>query len=125
VLDLFNQLVGPPSRTIAWGHSLGGMVTAGLIQRYPDRFDAALPMCGALSGGVATWNTALDYAFAFKTLLAPGGGLQVVNIADPDANLVAGRGGLDIAQATPQGRARLALVHALANGPGWFIKGGP
>src|SRR5712692_233927 len=43
VLDLFKQMVGAPTRTIAWGHSLGGMVTAGLIQRYPDRFDAALP----------------------------------------------------------------------------------
>ena len=125
VLDLFNQLVGPPSRTIAWGHSLGGMVTAGLIQRYAGRFDAALPMCGVLSGGVATWNTALNYAFAFKTLLAPGSGLQVVNIADPAANLVLAEAALNIAQATPQGRARLALVHALANGPGWFIPDSP
>src|SRR5258708_5583913 len=80
VLDQFNALVGTPKRTIAWGHSLGGIITAGLIQRYPDRFDAALPMCGVLSGGVATWNTALDGAFAFKTLLAANTPLQVVNI---------------------------------------------
>src|SRR5205823_13709349 len=74
VLDLFNQLVGPPTRNIAWGHSLGGMATPGLIQRYPGRFDAALPMCGVLSGGVATWNTALDLGFAFIALLVPGQG---------------------------------------------------
>jgi len=80
VLHIFETVFGPPKKTIAWGHSLGGIITAGLIQRYPDRFDAALPMCGVLSGGVATWNTALDSAFAFKTLLAPGSGLQVVNI---------------------------------------------
>ena len=79
VLDILNQAFGTPSRTIAWGHSLGGMITAGLIQRYPDRFDAALPMCGVLTGGVAAWNSALDSAFAFKTLLAPGTGLQVVH----------------------------------------------
>jgi pimeloyl-ACP methyl ester carboxylesterase len=119
VLDLFTQLVGTPSRTIAWGHSLGGMVTAGLIQRYPDRFDAALPMCGVLSGGVAAWNTGLDFAFAFNTLLA-GGGLQVVNIANPFANLLLAENMLTIAQSTPQGRARLALAEALADGPGWF-----
>src|SRR5260370_34194646 len=59
VLDIFNKAGGTPRRHIAWGHSLGGMITAGLIQRYPDRFDAALPMCGVLSSGVATWNTAL------------------------------------------------------------------
>jgi len=121
VLDLFNQLVGPPTRTIAWGHSLGGMVTAGLIQRYPGRFDAALPMCGVLSGGVATWNTALDFGFAFKALLAPGTGLQVVNISDPVGNLLLAEGALAAAQATPQGRARLALIAALADGPGWLI----
>src|SRR5579875_3493093 len=68
-LGVFGKLVGHPRRTIAWGHSLGGIITAGLIQRYPDRFTAALPMCGVLSGGVATWNTALDAAFAFQQLL--------------------------------------------------------
>lgn len=121
VLDIFNKMVGTPKKTIAWGHSLGGMITAGLIQRYPDRFDAALPMCGVLSGGVATWNTALDSAFAFKTLLAPGSGLEIVNISNPLANLQLAEAVLAIAQGTPQGRARLALVSALADGPGWFV----
>jgi len=120
VLDIFAKTVGVPKRTIAWGHSLGGMITAGLIQRYPDRFDAALPMCGVLSGGVATWNTALDSAFAFKNLLAPGSGLQIVNIANPPANLQLAEEMLLVAQTSPQGRARLALASALADGPGWF-----
>jgi hypothetical protein len=43
-LDMFGRLVGHPGRTIAWGHSLGGLITVGLIQRYPDRFAGALPM---------------------------------------------------------------------------------
>ena len=122
VLDLFDLMVGHPGRTIAWGHSLGGMITAGLIQRHPDRFDAALPMCGVLSGGVATWNTALDSAFAFKTLLAPPHStLQLVNITNPGGNFLLARAILDGAQATPQGRARLALVSAFGDGPGWFV----
>src|SRR5580693_4314506 len=121
VLDLFKKMVGHPKRTIAWGHSLGGIITAGLIQRNPERFDAALPMCGVLSGGVATWNTALDAVFAFKTLLAPGAGLQVVNIADPPANLTLAEEALAGAQGTPQGRARIALVGALGDLPGWFL----
>jgi pimeloyl-ACP methyl ester carboxylesterase len=120
VLDLFSQTVGTPKRTIAWGHSLGGMITAGLIQRYPDRFDAALPMCGVLSGGIATWNTALDSAFAFKSLLAPGSGLQLVNITNPSANLQLAEEFLAAAAGTPQGRARLSLVAALGDTPGWF-----
>jgi len=118
VLDLFTNTVGTPKQTVAWGLSLGGMITAGLIQRYPDRFDAALPMCGVLSGGVATWNTALDSAFAFRTLLAPG--LELVHIHKPLDNLTLAEAVLTAAQATPQGRARFALVSALADGPGWF-----
>jgi pimeloyl-ACP methyl ester carboxylesterase len=120
VLDVFKKVVGHPKRTIAWGHSLGGIITAGLIQRNPDHFDAALPMCGVLSGGVATWNTALDSEFAFKTLLAPGTGLQVVNIADPVANLDLAEVVLAEAQATPQGQARIALAAAFSDLPGWF-----
>jgi pimeloyl-ACP methyl ester carboxylesterase len=125
VLDQFRLLVGKAKRTIAWGHSLGGMITAGLIQKYPHRFDAALPMCGVLSGGVATWNTALDAEFAFQTLLASGTGLQIVNITDPTTNLGIAEGALAAAQATPQGQARLALVAALADTPGWFTPTSP
>ena len=123
VLDIFKQEFGTPARTIAWGHSLGGIITAGLIQRYPERFDAALPMCGVLSGGVATWNAALDSAFVFKTLLAPGSGLQVVHIANPVANLALAEEMLSEAQSTPQGRARLALAVALADGRGFCQPG--
>ena len=70
-LNVFDEAYGKPSTTIAWGHSLGGIITAGLIQDYPNLFNAALPMCGVLSGGVATWNTALDAEFAFQKLIDP------------------------------------------------------
>jgi pimeloyl-ACP methyl ester carboxylesterase len=119
VLDLFDSLFGHPTSTIAWGHSLGGIITAGLIQQNPKRFSAAQPMCGVLAGGVATWNTALDGEFAFKTLLAPTTGLQLVNITNPD-NLTVAEGILADAQTTPQGRARIALAAALSDTPGWF-----
>jgi pimeloyl-ACP methyl ester carboxylesterase len=120
VLDTFNTLVGKPKRTIAWGHSLGGMVTAGLIQTHPARFDAALPMCGVVAGGVGTWNQALDSAFAFATLLGSGSGLQLVNITDPNQNITTAETILNAAQNTAQGQARIALSAALADTPGWF-----
>jgi pimeloyl-ACP methyl ester carboxylesterase len=124
VLKAFHQSFGRPLRTIAWGHSLGGMITAGLIQRFPDHFDAALPMCGVLSGGIGTWNQTLDSAFAFNTLIAADS-LQVVNITDPTTNLDSAEALLAAAQATPQGRARLALTFALADTPGWFDPASP
>jgi pimeloyl-ACP methyl ester carboxylesterase len=119
-LNVFDQTFGKPRTTIAWGHSLGGIITAGLIQDYPNLFQAALPMCGVLSGGVATWNTALDAAFAFQQLIAPN--IQVVNIslANATANLTAGEKAVAAAQQTAAGRARLALVAALGDTPGWF-----
>ncbi|HEY5362234.1 MAG TPA: hypothetical protein VIJ82_31890 [Streptosporangiaceae bacterium] len=117
-LDAFGQAYGRPSRTIAWGHSLGGIITAGLIQRYPGRFAAAMPMCGVLAGGVATWNTALDSEFAFRQLLDPS--VQTVHITDPTANLTSAEQAVTAAQQTAQGRARIALAAALGDTPGWF-----
>jgi len=117
-LNAFDAAYGKPRTTIAWGHSLGGIITAGLIQDYPNLFNAALPMCGVLSGGVATWNTALDAAFAFQQLIAPS--IQVVNITNPTANLTAGEQAVAAAQQTAAGRARLALVAALGDTRGWF-----
>jgi Prolyl oligopeptidase family len=124
LVDFFTARVGQPTRTIAWGHSLGGIITAGLVQLNPQRFDAALPMCGVLAGGIGTWNVSLDSAFAFNVLLASGA-LQVVHITNPGANLNAAEGVLAAAQATPQGRARLALAAALADLPGWFSSTSP
>ncbi|MGA9497307.1 MAG: hypothetical protein WBV41_15715 [Terriglobales bacterium] len=118
-LDAFESAIGTPTTTIAWGHSLGGMITAGLVQEYPGRFNAALPMCGVLSGGVGTWNGSLDVAFAFNTLVA-GGVLQVVDITNPNQNLTNAEEILAGAAATPQGQARVALAAALGDLPGWF-----
>jgi pimeloyl-ACP methyl ester carboxylesterase len=126
LLNYFETTYGEPERTIAWGHSLGGMITAGLVQRNPERFAGALPMCGVLAGAVGVWNSALDTEFAFKTLLAPSDSkLRLVHIADPQGNLFLAETLLAAAQATPQGRAKLALVAAIGDAPGWFVPGSP
>jgi pimeloyl-ACP methyl ester carboxylesterase len=118
LLAAFSAKFGKPKRTIAWGHSLGGIITAGLVQLHPELFAAALPMCGVLAGGVANWNGALDIGFATQVLLDPQ--LQVVNIIDPGANLARARTAVTAANATPQGKARLAMIAALGYLPGWF-----
>jgi len=110
-LDLFTSQVAPPGRTIAWGQSMGGLITAGLVQLHPERFAGALPMCGLLAGAVATFDAALDAAFALKTLIDPS--LDFVNISQ-------GLNDLATAQETPEGRARIALSQALMGVPGWW-----
>jgi pimeloyl-ACP methyl ester carboxylesterase len=125
LLDYFGTRYGVPNRTLAWGQSLGGMITAGLVERHPDRIDAALPMCGVVAGGVGVWNSSLDGAFVFKTLLAPTSTLQLVHITNPVANLTTAQTILAGAQATPAGRARIALSAAVTNLPGWFSAATP
>jgi hypothetical protein len=129
LLNFFDSTCGQPSRTIAWGHSLGGIITAGLVQLFPDRFTAALPMCGVVAGGVGTWNQALDGAFAFDVLLA-GNQLPIVNLdqlSPSQVNTAFGQaeGILSAAQNTPQGRARIALLASLGDVPGWFASLSP
>ncbi len=118
-LDVFESMFGTPLQTIAWGHSMGGEVTAALVQQYPDRFAAAQPMCGVLGGSVGHWNQGLDAVFAFNTLLA-GGSLEMVHITNPAQDYGIASAVLAAAQATPQGQARLALVAALEDLPGWY-----
>src|SRR5216683_6031682 len=80
LLDHFKSEHPDLKRTIAWGHSLGGIITAALVQLFPDRFAGAIPMCGVVAGGPGVWNSGLDTEFVFKTLLAPTSGLELVNI---------------------------------------------
>jgi pimeloyl-ACP methyl ester carboxylesterase len=123
-LSTFVGIAGQPSRTIAWGDSLGGMITAGLIQQYPSLFSGAVPMCGVVGGGVGIWNIALDGAFVFNTLVA-GNSLQVVDISNPSSNYSDALTTLATAQYSPQGQARIALTAAVADTPDWFETGYP
>ena len=122
LLDVFSTHFPHPTRTIAWGHSLGGIITAGLIQLYPDRFTAALPMCGVVAGAVGVWNQGLDSEFALLTLQFPGAFkiLNFTSAADVLTNYGKALQLLAQAQMTPQGKARIALSAALADVPGWF-----
>jgi pimeloyl-ACP methyl ester carboxylesterase len=134
LLREFRHDFSRPRRTIAWGHSMGGMITADLVQTYPHLFDGALPMCGILGGGVGLWNQNLDLETSFKTLMeqdpnpavsGPASTLQLVNVQNPQANTGAAEAALAGAQATPEGRARLALASALFNLPTWFDPAAP
>lgn len=124
-LDEFERQIGRPQRTIPWGFSQGGIITAGLIQRYPERFAGALPCCGALAGGVGVRNENLDVAFVFKTLLAPDSDLELVKITAPRKNLELALSILEGAQKSAGGRARVALAAAVGNIPGWFSAAEP
>ncbi|MGI5186686.1 alpha/beta hydrolase family protein [Promicromonospora sp. CA-289599] len=120
-LATFERQFGEPRRTIAWGESMGGLVTTAIAEQHPDVIDGSLAMCGLVMGGVAEWNAALDATYAFKTLVAPSSTVPLVDIGTTAKGLEYGRtfGQLvDQAQETPQGLARIALAAALYDVPG-------
>ncbi|WP_119729368.1 alpha/beta fold hydrolase [Thermomonospora amylolytica] len=121
-LEVFEERFGEARRTIAWGHSFGGMITAALAERHPDRLDGAIPMCGLLAGGNGNWNFTLDTVFALRTLLAPDATTPLVRFGDQAtafSSMVRLQSAVDQAQATPQGKARIALAAALYGMPAW------
>ena len=126
VIDVFAAQVAVPTRTVAWGSSLGGLVTALLLDRHADRVDGGLSLCAPLAGGNRLWNTYLDALFVLSTLLDTP--VPLVDLAAPEdafAAVGALSAALDTAQATPAGRARIALAAAMMDLPGWIGAGNP
>jgi pimeloyl-ACP methyl ester carboxylesterase len=122
-LDEFVRRYGRPKVTIAWGHSIGGLVSVGLIERHPDRFDGALAMCAPLAGSESAWNELLDSEYIFKTLAGDdANNLDAVGIKDPAANLREAQRLFKAQAASPAGRARLALAAGFAEEPVWDQK---
>ncbi|NHC45325.1 alpha/beta hydrolase family protein [Motilibacter aurantiacus] len=117
-LDTFADRVGRPSRTVALGESLGGLVTTALIEQQPGRFDGGLSLCGLNAGGPALWDIYLDGAYVLRTLLPSSDAVRIIGIDDPLGNLGAAGAMLSEAAGTPAGRARIALAAAVMQVPG-------
>lgn len=64
----FHGLVGHPQRTIMWGQSLGGLVTLGMIEKFPGLYDGAVALCPPAAGAPRRWDQALDVALAYKVV---------------------------------------------------------
>lgn len=110
---------GAPRRVIAWGQSMGGLVSTALAEERRPVVNGAIAFCPSIGGAVGMMNMGLDGAFAFRTLVAPDVGLELVNITDDMANGRLAGGAVAAALKTPEGRARLALAGVLGGIPGW------
>ena len=124
-IDEVSTRFGEPTRVLAYGDSLGGLVSTALAERHPGAIDGALALCGVEAGAVGSWNHFLDTAFVIRTLLGQESGLRLTGIADPLANLGIAQQVVTKADATPAGRARLALAAAIAQLPGAIDADGP
>lgn len=123
----FAARYGRPRRVIGWGYSMGGLVTTALAERKGARvIDGGIAMCASIGGAVGMLNMGLDGAFAFRTLVAPDAGIELVNIAQDDrANGKRAAEAVAEAGKTAQGRARMALAGVLGGLPGWATRASP
>ena len=65
--QLFNAMVGNPSRTYITGHSMGGHITGVVIEQFPQAYAGALPMCGVM-GDNELFDYFLDYNLVAQAL---------------------------------------------------------
>lgn len=121
----FSAWHGKPRRVIAWGSSMGGLVSTALAETKGSGIHGAAPMCASIGGSVGMMNMALDGAYAFRTLIAPGSEIRIVRIDDDRANGKRVTDALATATGTPEGRARVALAGVLAGIPGWTSRDRP
>ncbi len=115
-------LPGKPEQVLAFGTSMGGLVSALEAQDGAGRIDGALTTCGIVAGAINLNNYQLDGEYALAQLLLPGQQVQLVRFPGT-AQALATAATLQAAAAKAQlsaaGRARLALAMAFINVPAW------
>lgn len=122
------RITGHPRRVIAWGTSMGGLVSALETQDGGSRINGTLTTCGLVAGALSLNNYQLDGEYALNELLAPSQRIQLVRYASAGQASAAATALVAIvnqAQKTMPGRARIALAAALLNEPVWYNGGNP
>ncbi|WP_052432480.1 hypothetical protein [Streptacidiphilus carbonis] len=121
-LDAFDRTVARPQRTLSVGQSMGGLVNAQIARDGAGRVDGAVGFCGLVAGGVDLDDYQLNAEYTIAALLLPGQQVKLTGFSSADeaaataAQLTAA---VTAAQATPQGRARIALAAAYLNLSDW------
>lgn len=49
---LFIRTHGSPKRTFVMGHSMGGIISLAIIEKFPETYNGALPLCGPLGPAI-------------------------------------------------------------------------
>jgi hypothetical protein len=113
-------LPSQPGHVIAFGTSMGGLVSALEAERGQGRIDGALTACGVVAGGVNLVEYQLDGQYAIAQLLgSPGLALTGLTGGSPASAAAALSADGAQAQQTAAGRARLALAMAFLNVAPW------
>ncbi|HEX6620701.1 MAG TPA: hypothetical protein VF024_13630, partial [Solirubrobacteraceae bacterium] len=101
-------LPSEPREVIAFGTSMGGLISALESERGNGRIDGSLTTCGIVAGAIHLNNYQLDGEYALAKLLAGAVPIKLVRFAGPAEGLATGKQFDAIAQqaqSTPEGRA--------------------
>ncbi len=123
VRSILAQHTKMPDRTLIHGISRGSFVARLAMEFEPDIFDGAIVGAGGGSGEIATLNRLLDGLYVLKTLVDPQSPMQIVGVPNTNIEKKAETAALkelvETADATPLGRARLALAAAMEQFAPW------
>ncbi|NEK56709.1 alpha/beta hydrolase [Geodermatophilus sabuli] len=126
-LAAFEDLLGvEPERTIAFGRSMGGLVSARQAEDPRGEIGGVLTTCGIVAGALNLNAYQLDGVYTLSHLLGPD--VPLVRYESPEQaqqaadQLIAS---VTAAQATPEGRARIALASVYLNLATWFSGDAP
>ncbi len=82
----FTKTYGAPDTTFIMGHSMGGGITIGLAERYPENYDGALPLCPLTSRPYLQTRKEFDLIAVFNVLY-PRNAPSLKEIMDPNAEV--------------------------------------
>lgn len=74
----FVEKYGQPESTVITGHSMGGIITLATVERYPDAYQGAMPLCGWLAPVYTIMKTGFDALVIFDYLFADNSGDIVI-----------------------------------------------
>ncbi|KPL10702.1 MAG: hypothetical protein AMS26_21190 [Bacteroides sp. SM23_62] len=84
----FELRYGKPDICIITGHSMGGIISLALIEKYPAEYDGALPLCGWLSPVYSLLKRGLDMLAAYDYLFGKNDGEIVIGSDYIDAESI-------------------------------------
>lgn len=121
------RITGKPRQVIAFGQSMGGLVSA-LLAEHGQPITGAFTTCGLVGGALNLNNYQFDGTYAAARLLLPGQDVQLTGfttVAEANATVDVLTAAIHQAQTSPAGRARVALAATLMNMPTWSTGDAP
>ncbi|MBK7995224.1 MAG: hypothetical protein IPK14_18150 [Blastocatellia bacterium] len=85
----FVSKYGQPKETYITGHSMGAMISISTIERYPDIYDGAMPMCGPLNPSIVglkerVFDMLVMFDYFFPNTIASPANLMMDNKLNTD-----------------------------------------